>query len=231
MISSGGTGRWKPLEQVWLAQPLRGVWKPLKDVQFGRFDPNDLSRTRRTTHAFYRKPDGQWYVKKLSEPARDWKPVQSSSFPMSALRFGDFTGDGVTDVLAVENGHWAYSASAHEPWQPLNNELSDPLAGLFIANMDAEDNIDDILRLEIKPTSAGVDLTWLRSKDGRFSWKVFKRYSFPGPIPVRGPHGFVGRFSAASGGTLNVDADRIGHFFAKRSAEVTDREWRSLFAY
>jgi hypothetical protein len=48
LISSGGTAPWKPLEQIWLPEPLEGIWKPLKDVQFGRFDPNDLSRSRQT---------------------------------------------------------------------------------------------------------------------------------------------------------------------------------------
>ena len=42
----------------------------------------------------------------------------SSGFPMSALRFGDFDGDGVTDVLAKENGRWAISSGAALPWEP-----------------------------------------------------------------------------------------------------------------
>src|SRR5262249_30354815 len=66
MISSGGTEPFKPLEQVWPeSPPMDGPWRPLKDVQFGRFDPDDTSRSRRTTHAFYRKENGEWWVKKL----------------------------------------------------------------------------------------------------------------------------------------------------------------------
>src|SRR5262249_10763395 len=118
MISSGGTEPFKPLEQVFLPQPLEGsFWRPLKDVQFGRFDPNDQSHSRRTTHAFYRKENGEWWVKKLSDPASAWEYVGGSHFPMSKLRFGDFTGDGVTDVLAVENGRWAISESARKTWR------------------------------------------------------------------------------------------------------------------
>lgn len=102
MISSGGTGGWKPLEEVWLSHPVREAWKPLGEVQFGRFDPTDLtvSRSRRTTHAFWRAPNGGWHVKKLADPESAWEHIGGSSFPMNALRFGDFNGDGVTDVLA-----------------------------------------------------------------------------------------------------------------------------------
>jgi hypothetical protein len=242
VISSGGTGQWKPLEQVWQPQPLEGVWKPLKDVQFGRFDPNDLSATRRTTHAFHRQANGEWRVKKLSDPASAWEYVGGSSFPMSELRFGDFTGDGVTDVLAVERGRWAYSESARKPWHPLNRSLGDPVAGLFIANMDRDDKIDDILRLDVRSESAGgndedVELIWWRSKNGVDRWREFKRYTFrypsnqPGVGFVYPKLGFVGRFGTVSGGTLIVDVKRIGHFFSPGSADVADPEWTSLFPY
>jgi hypothetical protein len=76
---------------------------PLSEVEFGRFDLNVRDdrpgAARRKTHAFRRAPDGQWFVTPLSRV--DWKPAESSSFPMNRLWFGDFTGDGVTDVLAV----------------------------------------------------------------------------------------------------------------------------------
>jgi len=88
MISSGGTAPWKPLEQVWLP----GAWKPLKDVWFGRFDPNDLSRSRRTTHAFFRKDNGEWWVKKLSDPAFDWEYVGGLVFSDEQAPFWRFHG-------------------------------------------------------------------------------------------------------------------------------------------
>lgn len=250
LISSGGTGAWKPLEEAWLPQPLPGAWKPLKDVQFGRFDPNDVTRGRRqTTHAFYREPEnGQWSVKRLSEPGSNWRLVQRSSFPMSKLRFGDFTGDGITDVLAVESGSWAYSESALTRWKPLNPSLSDPVAALFIANMDSDDDIDDILRLDVQskpvsgcPSAEDVELVWRRSKNGKDTWREFRKYSFrwpstsggcyqpePGVGYVRPKFGFVGRFGIVSGGTLTVDEKRRGHFFSPGSAP---REWTSLFPY
>ena len=75
VISSGGTSDWRP---------LGAFGAPLSQVQFGRFDPNQRDHrpgvTRRTTHAFRRAPDGQWFVTPLSHP--DWQPVQRSSFPI-----------------------------------------------------------------------------------------------------------------------------------------------------
>ena len=239
-ISSGGTTDWIL---------LGNFQHPLSEVQFGRFDANMRDHrpnvTRQTTHAFWRRADGQWFVTPLSHP--DWKPVQSSSIPMNQLRFGDFTGDGVTDVLAVEGGHWSISESATGQWQPLNPNLHDPVGQLYIANMDADDNIDDLLRLDAKMESVPgstvqVYLTWWRSKNGREPWKVWKSYNFSYPqvspgnvdaeyVPVF--FGFAGRFGAApGGGTMVTDSTRIGHFHSEAEASVgASPDWTSLFPY
>ena len=66
--------------------------------------------TRRTTHAFRRAPNGQWFVTLCPGPTGSQFNAPPSR--MNQLRFGDFNGDGVTDVLAVENGRWAISESA-----------------------------------------------------------------------------------------------------------------------
>ena len=236
VISSGGSGDW---------QPLGAFGVPLSEVEFGRFDPRQRDHrpgvTRRTTHAFQRASDGQWFVTPLSGP--DWKPVQSSSFPMNQLRFGDFTGDGVTDVLAVESGRWAISESATSPWRRLNASLGDAVRILFIANMDADDNIDDILRLEReeiqvndRPRENRVKFTWWRSKNGIEPWRRWKEYTFRyvvGPEFVPPYVGFAGRFGAApGGGTLVIDPSRFGHFFSVAETDVgAALDWTSLFPY
>ncbi len=249
-ISSGGVSDW--------AQFGDGDWMPgrsfdLSEVYFGRFDPSVRDHrpgvTRQTTHAFWRRDDGQWFVTSLSR--REWKAVASSSFPMSELRFGDFTGDSVTDVLAVENGHWAISDSANSQWQTLNQTLSDPVRdpNIFIANMDAGDNIDDILRLDREVISGGqqgvptgaelTKLTWQRSKNGTdTTWALWKSYqNDPFMYPLNNPDyvppsfGFAGRFGAAPGaGTMVIDASRIGHFFSPAQG-AQGAEWLSLFPY
>ena len=230
-ISSGGSGDWRTLGQF---------DAPISEVYFGRFDPAQRDTrpgaTRQTTHAFWRRQNGEWWVTPLS--GKDWKLVQNSSVPMNQLKFGDFNGDGVTDVLAVRQGRWAISESASTQWQRLNNNLGGAVADLFIANMDANDNIDDILRLIVKTTplpfkKMRVRLAWWRSKNGVERWRLWKVYTYeytPLSDVVAGP-GFVGRFGAAPGGaTLAIDANRLGHFFNK-SELATDVSWTSQFSY
>lgn len=238
--SSGGRDDWKE---------LGNFGRPLREVQFGRFDPNQRDHRpgvkKPETHAFWRDPNGQWFVTPLSHP--DWQPVQSSSKPFSQLRFGDFNGDGVTDVLANTGGHWAVSDSAREGWRTLSASLNDPVddAGLFIANVDLDDNIDDIFKLEVKnvsrsaPGLASTELTfevnWWRSKNGTEPWKVWKTDTakFPNHNPdfeIPG-HGMVGRFGPGGAfATLMIDENRIGHFQSfGRDGQVA--EWKSLFPY
>lgn len=242
VISSGGSGDWKP---------LGAFGAPLTEVEFGRFDPSVRDHrpgvTRRTTHAFRRERDGQWFVTPLSFPA-DWKPVQSSRFPMKQLRFGDFNGDAVTDVLAVESGRWAISESATGSWRRLNSSLGDAVEHLFIANMDPNDNIDDLLRLDRRiqriqlggsPPRLRITLTWWRSQNGIEPWRKWKDYVFEfvdSPELVPPVFGFAGRFGAApGGGTLVIDPKRLGHFYHFYSeAEIAAGarpEWTSLFPY
>ncbi|MEA3108114.1 MAG: hypothetical protein QOI88_2719 [Gammaproteobacteria bacterium] len=232
-ISSGGTSDWKP---------LGSFGHPLSEVHFGRFDPavtdDTPGATRQTTHAFWRRSDGAWLVTALSSP--EWHVIGSSSFPLDQLKFGDFTGHGRTHVLAVENGHWAISEGGSKPWRMLNPTLKDPVGNLVIANMDADDNIDDILRLDRQVSHyAGkehVTMTWWRSKNGTEPWKVWKKYEFDYPLDAEHwtvKYGFSGRFGAApGGGTMVIDDSRVGHFFSAAEAAVgAAPEWFSVFPY
>jgi hypothetical protein len=228
VISSGGRGRW---------HPIGAFGASLSEVAFGQFDPNVRDHrpgvTRRTTHAFMRRADGQWFVTSLAQP--DWQPVQGSGKPMSELRFGDFTGDGVTDVLAVNNGRWAISESARGAWQNLNPHHGDAVGSLFIADLN-HNNIDDLIRLEAEPIGgASVRLTWWVSDDGRAPWRRLKSYAFQAPLGGRLPglFGLAGRFGAAPGGGVLVgDFNRIGHFFSEAEiAAGASPDWTSTFAY
>lgn len=215
-----------------LATPLVDLGHPSNQVVFGRFDPlvrdQRPGATRQTTDAFWRRDDGQWFVAPLVGVNKGvWTPVQSSSFPLSQLRFGDFTGDGVTDVLAVVNGRWSISESARGAWRTLNPTLGDPVENLYIANMDKDDNIDDILKLDRTYTTLQVEgqplyvvakLTWWRSKNGVEPWKVWKTYTLQYPafddgyVPVG--FGFAGRLGpgAGQGATMIIDQNRMGQF-------------------
>jgi hypothetical protein len=227
VISSGGTGPWTS---------IGAFGAQLADVAFGQFDPAHSDHrpeaTRRTTHAFRRLPNGRWQVTPLSGPA--WVNGQSSSFPMSKLRFGDFTGDGVTDVLAVNGGRWAISESARGAWRQLNPNLGDDVSGLFIADLN-HDNIDDLLKLDVQVALPGrrIRYTWYVSEDGRAPWRKVKQYTWEGSQPVLSGRAFAGRFGVApGGGVLLIGPDRIGNFFspAERVAGASP-DWRSLFGY
>lgn len=163
---------------------------------------------------------------------------------MAELRFGDFTGDGVTDVLAIDRGRWAISESARGSWTRLNSDLNDPVRNLFIANMDPDDNIDDILKLDVQSTRTSFFGTtyivtrakWYRSKNGRGSWELWKSYEFRYPAApefVGGGQGFVGRFGVApGGGTMLIGPDRFGRFHSKAEIAVgAAPDWLSVFAY
>src|SRR5205823_14111350 len=110
-----------------------------------------------------------------------WRDVQSSSFPMNKLRFGDFTGDGVTDVLAVQGGRWSISESGTGSWQRLNQNLSDDVGSLLIADLN-NNNIDDLIRLDrtkhITNNLVEETFTWMVSDDGRSPWRQLKSYTY-----------------------------------------------------
>lgn len=249
MISSGGYGDW---------QGFGAFGAPLSEVEFGWFDPNVRDHrpnaTRRATHAFRRWPagqwsDGEWSVTPLS--ASEWSaPVQNSSLPMNELKFGDFTGDGVTDVLAVIGGRWQISESALNPWTDnFNTNLDDAVESLFIADID-NDNIDDILKLvpmvaTEEPCTEEteedrsyclmtIDRGWRVSWGGRTKWQplqpeVVVQVKDRQDFEFEPKAAFVGRFGAARpAGILVVDPDRIGRFFSPAESEP---EWSSLFPY
>jgi hypothetical protein len=164
--------------------------------------------------------------------------VQSSSVPMEKLRFGDFSGDGVTDVLAVVSGRWSISESARGQWTVLNRHLSSDVRSLYIADLD-NNNIDDIIRLETKIRGAGpdspVNLTWWVSDDGRSRWRELRSYSTTVQLLRESPglFAFSGRFGAEPGaGVLLTDVDRKGRFFSEADGRTgPSAEWTSRFAY
>ena len=223
VISSGGTGPWTPI----------GAFSaPLSEVVFGRFNPTVRDHrpgvTRRTTDAFRRAPSGEWFITSLSAP--NWQRVQHSSYPLSQLKFGDFTGDGVTDVLAVDHGHWAISESARSDWQPLNAHNADAVAGLFIADLN-NDNIDDVLKLVTGASNA----RWFVSDNGTGPWRELKKHTFSltGLIGGERMVGLTGRFGIAPGAaTLVIDPQRIGHFYGPtESRRGANPDWANSFAF
>jgi hypothetical protein len=212
-VSDGGTAAWRPIGRFAV---------PMSEVVLGRFGP-PVSGLGQTSHAFRRAADGQWYVTSLAAPS--WTPAQSSSIPLSKLRFADFTGDGITDVLAVQGGHWSISASGTGEWETLNPKLSQSFDSLSIGDLDA-DGRADIVRFQ--PSGANA-LTPSVSWGGRSDWAALPKVTGVayGAFALLPLHAFVGRFDAIGGADLLVvDGKRNGRF-ANRAGTM----WNSQYPY
>jgi len=232
MMSSGGTGQWYRLSQG---------YAPFSQVAFGRFDLRERDHrpgvTRRTTHAFWRTSSGQWKVMALTGADQGWKDVASSGFSMSDLRFGDFDGDGVTDVLAVVSGHWAISSGAAGSWSRINTKLGNDVRGLYITDID-NNNRDDLIRLKYSVENHLGNrmevFDWEISYDGNTRWQPLKSYRLASPgIGASPVYAFAGRFGTAPGaGILTIDRDGVGQFYAPLESRVGAKpDWTSTFRY
>ena len=233
MISSGGTGQWHRWGQE---------FAPLSQVAFGRFDLSQRDQrpgvTRTTTHAFWSTPSGQWKITTLSGTGQGWRVAGSSGFPMNELRFGDFNGDGVTDVLARENGRWAISSGAAGSWSRINSTLGDAVRGLYIADIN-HNNKDDLIRLKyftlpISATHVREFYEWEISFDGATRWMPLKKYAWTiSRADLLAPHTFAGRFGNAPGaGILTIDRAGKGQFHAPGESRVgAAPDWTSTFRY
>ena len=245
LYSSGGYSDWQILGQF---------EAPMAEIEFGRFadSPSDPAGVRRTPHAFRRAPDGQWYLTALfnyrpgDRPV--WEAAGSSGQPLEALRFGDFDGDGITDVLGKNEGRWAFSKGARTTWENLNSDLGNNVTTLIIANMDTDDKLDDVLRFQRErriytfddgQQAEQIEFTWWRSKDGRGPWEHWHTDNYvPRGRPKWDPAldlpliGFIGRFKSSGVGTFIIDPSRIGMFFSKAEFDAgRSAYWRSEFAY
>ena len=87
------------------------------------------------------------------------------SIPYAKLRFADFTGDGVTDVLAVQGGRWSISEGATGSWQTLNSKLSNDLDSVALADLD-KDRREDVVRFE----KSGATRRLRFAAGGRSNW-------------------------------------------------------------
>jgi VCBS repeat protein len=136
------------------------------------------------------------------------------------LRFGDFTGDGITDVLAVESGHWAISRSGTGQWEPLNPKIATSVESVLIADLDAN-GTDDVAQLSGN--------AWQVSWDGRSEWKTVTTLSSLQTLERGSFPRFAGYFDDLAGADLLlVDGTRFGRLYSKANDAVVVH---NLFAY
>ncbi len=99
---------------------------------------------------------------KFSSGARDpWQVLRQDSYPIEALRFGDFDADGVTDLFKSTNGQWAYSSGGVADWQNLG-QSDVGIDSLRFGQFDDDPRTDVFYR--------GANGDWLYSSGGTSVW-------------------------------------------------------------
>ncbi len=81
------------------------------------------------------------------------------------LQFGDFNGDGKTDVLGVVGDLWMVTYGGTGGWSTLRPKLTDSIAGLIVADFNGDGRADVVRsRVAHGPKMSGV--VWEISLNG-----------------------------------------------------------------
>jgi hypothetical protein len=100
-----------------------------------------------------------------------WSSPGGSSFPVSALLFGEFDDVPGTDIVAVEGGRWAITrcagtrSGAATPWAKLNNKLTGSFSGAVAADFDGNGKAN---------ITFNDGSRWYYSRDGRASLALLR---------------------------------------------------------
>jgi photosystem II stability/assembly factor-like uncharacterized protein len=89
-----------------------------------------------------------------------WINLADSTAPLDTLRFGDFNGDGRTDVFTVSGTEWRYSDAGQSSWIHLLNSTV-PFANLRFGDFNGDGRTDVF-------TVSGTQ--WNYSSAGQTSW-------------------------------------------------------------
>jgi len=128
-VSWGGVSSWQTLTTT------PGVL-PIGSYAIGNFDGDRLHGDD-----IFATDGATWFVAKNGH---NFVATQTSSFPASALHFGDFDNDGKTDVLAVTGSGWSYSSAAAGTWQAIAGapSTSSVDGGIFTGDFDGDGRTD-----------------------------------------------------------------------------------------
>ncbi|MEU4427593.1 FG-GAP-like repeat-containing protein [Actinoplanes sp. NPDC024001] len=97
-----------------------------------------------------------------------WAPIAPYTFSVGEVGFGDFNGDGKTDVFRATGHRWYYSPGGTGPWVPL--ALSgDQLADLRFGDFNG-DGTTDVFKAD--------GTTWRYSPGGASSWVTLTSSGF-----------------------------------------------------
>jgi hypothetical protein len=133
--------------------------------------------------------------------------VQTSSFRVKDLRFGNFDRDPKTDVMGVVAGKWQFSSGARSSWTPMAVSLTNSVDGLVVADFDG-DGLSDIA------LNSGVE--WMVSYGGAHPWSSH---------PVTSGNGctYMGATTVLGQGSPSFQLSRVpgvGRFKGTSASEV-----------
>jgi hypothetical protein len=124
LVSWGGVSGWQQLTTTPAALPITSY--AIGNFDGDRLHGDDIFVTDGAT----------WWVAKNGH---NFSPINTSSFPASSLRFGDFDGDGKTDVFAITGGRWSFSSAAATAWQPIPGApTTSNVNGLIVGDFDGD---------------------------------------------------------------------------------------------
>ena len=93
------------------------------------------------------------------------EPLAASRLSIGELRFGDFDGDGKTDVFSLANNQWSVSDGGNSAWRRLNKKLSSSLGSLAFADFNGD------RRTDVARSSSG---NWQVSWGGSTAWQTLQ---------------------------------------------------------
>lgn len=149
LVSWGGVSNFEVLNNA----PAVGVF--ITDFAVGQF-VSDFPGDRRDDLFF--AGGGSWYVS--SGGSASFLEANTSSKGIDELRFGDFDGDGLTDVFAIESTVWKVSYGATSGWTPLAASLTGSVDNLFVADFDADGHADIGKITDIHSSGPGNVTSW-----------------------------------------------------------------------
>ncbi len=135
----------------------------MMDFELGNFD-NDQQ-----TEIFV-SVNGNWFIADLPTPNNysgyrdwEWKKINSSDKLVEQLGFGDFNGDGITDVLNANGKDWYVSYGGNSGWSLLNSNTTTKLNKLRFGDFNGDGKIDIFkANSEGWHVSYGGGSTWTR---------------------------------------------------------------------
>ncbi len=157
----------------------------IDDLAVGQFDADkraDLFAADGSTWAY-------------ASGGKTWEFYATSRYRTRDLRFGDFTGDGHTDVFGIVEGKWKIVRARDAEWEELGPARWTNIDELFVADFDGL-GLADVARNEFN----GGGVYWLVSKDGVESFKRLRSApptQFLGALPI-------GKYDTADGADVLV---------------------------